>query len=241
MGKTIVSAARALPAFHYIGGIAHPDRSDEGLIDIPLALQTADVIVDFSTAAAATALARQCAEHGGPALVIGATGFETGQLREISEAARKIAIVRSGNFSIGLNILTELISHISRTLPPETWDIEIVETHHRRKVDAPSGTALMLGEAAAGGRGTSLRSVERRGRDGLVGERPAGEIGFSVVRGGGVVGEHSVIFAADDEVITISHSALRRDMFARGALTAARWVIGRKPGEYAMSDVLKLP
>lgn len=152
--------------------------------------------------------------------------------------ARKIAILRSGNFSIGLNLLTGLIAQISKILAPETWDVEIVEAHHRRKVDAPSGTALMLGKQRREGVPVPLETVERRGRDGLTGTRPAGEIGFSVIRGGGIVGEHSVIFAAEEEVITISHSALGRDMFARGALAAARWIVGKPPGAYSMDDVL---
>jgi len=123
-------------------------------------------------------------------------------------------------------------------LGPEDWDIEIVEAHHRRKVDAPSGTALMLGEAAATGRGVDLRTVEQRARDGLTGPRAAGAIGFASLRGGGVVGEHSVVFAAEDEIITLSHSARDRGLFARGAVTAALWVAGKPPGLYDMMDVL---
>jgi 4-hydroxy-tetrahydrodipicolinate reductase len=161
-------------------------------------------------------------------------------LRRIRDAARRIAIVRSGNFSLGVNMLVGLVAQAAQVFPRETWDIEIFEAHHRRKVDAPSGTALMLGEAAAQGRGVSLASVERRGRDGVSGERPVGEIGFSVMRGGGIVGEHSVTFAAAEEVVTLSHLALDRSMFAHGALVAARWLIGRAPGEYDMQDVLGL-
>jgi 4-hydroxy-tetrahydrodipicolinate reductase len=138
-------------------------------------------------------------------------------------------------------MLLGLVAQAAAALPAETWDIEILEAHHRRKIDAPSGTALMLGNAAAEGRGVPLASVERRGRDGITGERPVGEIGFSVVRGGGIVGEHSVLFAAAEEVVTISHSALDRGMFARGALAAARFAAGRAPGEYDMQDVLGLP
>lgn len=238
MGQTILAALRSDKTFHYIGGIARSEHDEAGLLSIDEALEAADVIIDFSTAASAAALAERCGDRGGPALVIGATGFDRNEEDRIAAAARRIAILRSGNFSIGLNLLTRLISQMSATLPPDAWDIEITEAHHRRKVDAPSGTALMLGEAAAQGRAVSLESVERRGRDGMTGLRPEGEIGFSVVRGGGIVGEHSVLFAAEEEMITISHSALGRGMFARGALAAARWIAGKPPGAYTMADVL---
>ncbi|WP_313532851.1 4-hydroxy-tetrahydrodipicolinate reductase [Shinella sp.] len=238
MGQTLVAALQSDKSFHYIGGIGRSEHEEAGFLSIEAALETADVIIDFSTAASATTLAERCGGRGGPALVIGATGFDRDEEDRIAAAAHQIPVLRSGNFSIGLNLLTRLISHMSATLPPDAWDIEITEAHHRRKVDAPSGTALMLGEAAAQGRAVSLESVERRGRDGMTGLRPDGEIGFSVVRGGGIVGEHSVMFAAEEEVITISHSALGRGMFARGALVAARWIAGKPPGAYTMADVL---
>lgn len=240
MGQAIVAALHSDTTFQCVGGIGRSNQSGAGLIDIDVALGAADVIVDFSTAGAAAALAERCSRQAGPALVIGATGFDGDEEDRIANAARQIPVLRSGNFSIGLNLLTGLISQMSGILPPDTWDIEIVEAHHRRKIDAPSGTALMLGEAAALGRAVPLESVERRGRDGLTGVRLDGEIGFSVIRGGGIVGEHSVIFAAEEETITISHAALGRDMFARGALAAARWIIGKPPGEYTMADVLNL-
>lgn len=238
MGQTIVAASQADKTFHYIGGIGRSEHDEAGFLSIEEALETADVIIDFSTAASAAALAERCAGRSGPALIIGATGFDRDEEDRMAAAASRIAILRSGNFSIGLNLLTTVIAQMSAILPPDTWDIEITEAHHRRKVDAPSGTALMLGEAAAEGRAVSLDSVERRSRDGMTGMRPEGEIGFSVVRGGGIVGEHSVIFAAEEEVITISHSALGRGMFARGALAAARWIVGKPPGAYTMADVL---
>lgn len=238
MGQTIVAVLQSDEAVDYIGGIGRAGQVDADLIDIEIAVETADVIIDFSTAASAATLAERCARRDGPALVIGATGFDRGEEDRIAAAARQIPILRSGNFSIGLNMLTGLVSQLSGILPAETWDIEIVEAHHRRKVDAPSGTALMIGEAAALGRAVPLETVERRGRDGLTGVRPQGEIGFSAVRGGGIVGEHSVIFASEEEVITISHAALGRDMFARGALAATRWIVGKPSGEYTMSDVL---
>jgi 4-hydroxy-tetrahydrodipicolinate reductase len=146
--------------------------------------------------------------------------------------------VRSGNFSLGVNLLLGLVDQMARRLGPEDWDIELFEAHHRRKVDAPSGTALMLGEAAARARGVDLAKVAERGRDGLTGARAAGAIGFSVMRGGGLVGEHSISFIADDEVVTLSHSARDRSLFARGALAAALWVAGKPPGLYDMQDVL---
>lgn len=243
MGRAILPLIQADPAFAFIGGIGRPGATGEGLIDRAGAIAAADVILDFTTGSAAAELAGLCglcAASGGPALVIGATGFEPNELERIAEAARSIPVLRSGNFSIGLNMLLGLVSQAARALPANAWDIEILEAHHARKIDAPSGTALMLGEAAAAGRGVSLASVERRGRDGLTGERPPGEIGFAVLRAGGITGEHSVLFAAAEEVITLSHSALDRAMFARGALAATRWIAGRGAGEYTMADVLGL-
>jgi 4-hydroxy-tetrahydrodipicolinate reductase len=204
------------------------------------ALAASDVIVDFSTPEASVALARACAANGGPAAVIGATGLSGDQLEAIEQAARSAGIVRSGNYSLGVNMLLGLVRQAAKALPPADWDIEVSEAHHRRKVDAPSGTALMLGEAAAEGRGIGLGQAAVRGRDGITGPRPAGAIGFSVVRGGGIVGEHNVSFVGEDEIITLSHSARDRRLFARGALEAALWVAGREPGLYDMMDVLGL-
>lgn len=238
MGQAVIEAVAADPAFMLVGGFGRCGVAGDGLVDAETALAAADVVLDFTTGTAAAALAETCAARGGPALVIGSTGFEPIDLVGIAEAARKIPIVRAGNFSLGVNMLVGLVAKAASALPPEAWDIEVFEAHHRRKIDAPSGTALMLGEAAAAGRGVLLSSVERRERNGVTGERAIGEIGFSVLRGGGIVGEHSAVFAAEDEILTLSHSALNRSMFARGALTAARWVAGRKPGEYDMQDVL---
>lgn len=231
MGRALVEAVKTEPGLTLVG---MPARG----VDPSDILASADVVVDFTTGAASAALARLCAARGGPALVIGATGFEPAELDAIAEAARRIPIVRSGNFSLGVNMLIGLVGRAARALPAEVWDIEIFEAHHRRKIDAPSGTALMLGDAAAKGRRVPLASVERRARDGITGARDPGEIGFSVMRGGGIVGEHAVVFAADEEILTLSHSARDRGMFARGALAAARWVVGRAPGEYDMQDVL---
>jgi 4-hydroxy-tetrahydrodipicolinate reductase len=170
--------------------------------------------------------------------VIGSTGASTDEDAAIAAAAAKVAIVRSGNYSLGVNVLAGLVERAAAVLEAGDWDIEVFEAHHRRKVDAPSGTALMLGEAAARGRGIDLAEAAERGRDGITGPRKAGAIGFASMRGGGVVGEHSVIFAAEDEILTLAHSARDRSLFARGALAAARWIAARPPGLYDMMDVL---
>lgn len=201
-------------------------------------LSLCDVVIDFSTAEASVALANQCAARGAPALVIGSTGFTPEQESELAAASEKIAIVRSGNFSLGVNILIGLVEHAALRLDARDWDIEITEAHHRRKVDAPSGTALMLGEAAAAGRDAELNDLRTPPYDGISGEREAGRIGFSSIRAGGIVGEHTVLFVSEDEVISLSHSAIDRSLFAKGAVAAAAWVRTRKPGLYDMQDVL---
>jgi 4-hydroxy-tetrahydrodipicolinate reductase len=236
MGQAVAAVVEADPALELA---ARYNRVvAEGLVSMDEALAAADVVVDFTAAEASAELAKRAAERGGPALVIGSTGFDSGQLAVIAEAAKRVAIVRAGNFSLGVNMLMGLVAVAAHSLPAEDWDIEIVEAHHGRKVDAPSGTALMLGEAAAQGRGVALSKVAKRGRDGITGVRPFGEIGFSVIRGGGIVGEHSVILASQDEILTLSHSARDRSLFARGAAAAARWVAGKPPGQYDMQDVL---
>ena len=209
-----------------------------GLVDRNAALAAAQVVVDFTTGAASAELATLAAERGGPALVIGSTGFSSDEETAVRDASRRGAIVKSGNFSLGVNVLMGLVAQAARALPAEAYDIEVFEAHHRRKVDAPSGTALMLGEAAARARGAALSDLAVRVRDGITGPRPQGAIGFSVLRGGGIVGEHSVTFAADDEIVTLSHSARDRGLFARGAVEAALWVTGQPPGLYDMQDVL---
>ena len=201
-------------------------------------LKLCDVIIDFSTPEASVDLAQACAERGGPALVIGSTGLSPEQDALIEAAAEKIAIVRSGNFSLGLNILIGLVEHAAQRLDGRDWDIEVLETHHRRKVDAPSGTALMLGEAAANGRGRDLEDLKTAPYDGITGPREPGKIGFASLRAGGVIGEHTVLFGSDDELLTLSHSAIDRSLFAKGAVAAAAWVRNRRPGLYDMQDVL---
>lgn len=201
-------------------------------------LSLCDVVIDFSTPESSVELAQACAARGGPALVIGSTGLSPEQDAEILRAAETVAIVRSGNFSLGVNILIGLVEHAALRLDARDWDIEITEAHHRRKVDAPSGTALMLGEAAAAGRNEDLEDVRAAPWDGITGPRESGKIGFSSVRAGGIIGEHTVLFASDDEMLTLSHSAIDRSLFAKGAVAAAAWVRTRRPGLYDMQDVL---
>jgi 4-hydroxy-tetrahydrodipicolinate reductase len=197
-----------------------------------------DVVIDF-TAPSATAAHARIADQARKAMVIGTTGLDTFETRAIEEAARNIPIVWAPNMSIGVNVLLSMVERAARTLDP-SYDIEIVEMHHRHKVDAPSGTALALGRAAAAGRQVKLDDVWRKTRDGQTGARPRGEIGFATLRGGDVVGDHTVIFAADGERIEFGHKASSRQVFAKGAVRAAAWVAGKAPGLYAMRDVLGL-
>lgn len=207
--------------------------------DDPVALfATARAVIDF-TAPAATVEFAALAAQARAVHVIGTTGLEPAHLEKIAAAARHATIIRAGNMSLGVNLLVQLTKKVAAALDIE-WDIEIIEAHHRHKVDAPSGTALMLGEAAAEGRGVALSTVSDRGRDGITGARVAGNIGFSAVRGGDIVGEHDVLFATEGERIVLRHLATDRAVFARGALKAALWGLGRKPGEYDMIDVLGL-
>ena len=206
--------------------------------DIAAALADADVVIDFSRPEATVAMARAAAKAK-VAHIIGTTGFTGDDLDIIAMAAQDTVIVRSGNMSLGVNLLAVLAERAAKALGP-AWDIEIVEMHHRLKVDAPSGTALLLGEAAARGRGIDLATHSSRGRDGVTGARLTGEIGFASLRGGTVVGDHTVIFAGAGERIELSHRAEDRGVFARGALAAALWTRGKTPGLYSMADVLGL-
>jgi 4-hydroxy-tetrahydrodipicolinate reductase len=245
MGQVTAKALEARDDMDLAAAFGRPEAAGQAFSGVQLsslaeALAKADVVIDFSTGQASASLAKAAAGRGGPALVIGSTGFSLTDEAAVREAARRIPIVKSGNYSLGVNLLLGLVEQAARALVAGDYDIEVFEAHHRRKVDAPSGTALMLGDAAARGRGLNLAEHAVRGRDGLTGAREPGAIGFSVMRGGGIVGEHSVVFAADDELITLAHSARDRSMFARGALEAARWVAGRAPGLYDMQDVLGL-
>ena len=171
--------------------------------------------------------------------IIGTTGFTPEQEERITAAARHACIVKSGNMSLGVNLLSGLVKKAAAALGDD-WDIEVVEMHHRHKVDAPSGTALMLGEAAAQGRGVSLDDKIDSGRHGITGARRSGDIGFATLRGGSVIGDHQVILAGESERLVLGHIAENRDIFARGALRAALWAQGRDPGLYHMADVLGL-
>ncbi len=195
-------------------------------------------VVDF-TAPAATVEFAALAAQARLCHVIGTTGLEPAHLEKIEAASRHAVIVRAGNMSLGVNLLVRMTQKIAAALD-EDWDVEVVEAHHRMKVDAPSGTALMLGRAAAEGRGVGLDDAMVSGRDGITGARARGSIGFSAIRGGDIVGEHDVIFAADGERVILRHVATDRAIFARGALRAVLWGQGQKPGQYDMMDVLGL-
>jgi 4-hydroxy-tetrahydrodipicolinate reductase len=198
----------------------------------------AQAVIDF-TAPAATVEFAAIAAQARIVHVIGTTGMTDADLAKVAAAARHATVVRAGNMSLGVNLLVQLTKQVAAALD-EDFDIEIIEAHHNKKVDAPSGTALMLGEAAAEGRGVSLEAASDRGRDGITGARKQGDIGFSAIRGGDIVGEHDVLFAAAGERIVLRHLATDRAIFARGAVKAALWGQGQKPGEYDMMDVLGL-
>lgn len=198
----------------------------------------AEGVLDFTVPAATTAFA-EIAAQARIAHIIGTTGLSAGDDEKIAAAARHAPIVKSGNMSLGVNLLAVLVRQAAQALDPD-FDIEILEMHHRAKVDAPSGTALMLGRAAAAGREIALEEHSVRSRDGHTGARKRGDIGFATLRGGSVIGEHSVLFAGNAETIVLSHKATDRALFARGAVKAALWARDRKPGLYSMADVLGL-
>lgn len=205
----------------------------------PLALaQASDVLVDFSSPHALEANLDAAAAAGVP-IVVGTTGLEERHHFLCDDAALRTAVLQTGNTSLGVTLLAHLVREAAQRLG-EDWDIEIVETHHRMKVDAPSGTALLLGQAAAEGRGIDLAANSARGRDGITGARAAGEIGFASLRGGSVAGDHTVHFLADNERLSLSHLAENRAIFARGAVRAAQWLIGKEAGRYTMPQVLDL-
>lgn len=206
--------------------------------DIDAALENADAVIDF-TAPAATIAVAAAAARAGIVHVIGTTGMQDDEIAQLAPAAEKAVIIRAGNMSLGVNLLVQLTKRVAAALDAD-FDIEIIEAHHNKKVDAPSGTALMLGEAAAEGRGVVLSDVSDSGRDGITGARKRGDIGFAAIRGGDIVGEHDVLFAAPGERIVLRHIATDRSVFARGALKAALWGQGRSPGAYDMLDVLGL-
>ena len=254
MGRMLIEVIRASEAARLVGALERPGHDWVGrdlgealggaamgvtVGDDPLeAFANAQAIVDFTSPDATVAHA-DLAAQARAVHVIGTTGFADEHLTRLKAAARHATIIRAGNMSMGVNLLTLLTRKVAEALDT-SFDIEIVEAHHNQKVDAPSGTALMLGEAAAAGRGVSLDDVADRGRDGITGARKQGDIGFTAIRGGDIVGEHDVIFAGPGERIILRHVASDRNLFARGALKAALWGQGRPPGEYDMLDVLGL-
>lgn len=220
-----------------VGDILRADKVGVSITDDPLeAMAKAQAVIDF-TAPAATVQFAEIAAQARAVHVIGTTGLTEEDLKKIALAARHAVVVRAGNMSLGVNLLTRLTRKVSEALGAD-YDVEVVEAHHKHKVDAPSGTALMLGEAAAEGRGVTLADVADRGRDGITGARQPGHIGFAAIRGGDIVGEHDVIFAGEGERVILRHVATDRRIFARGALRAALWGQGKHPGEYDMVDVL---
>ncbi|SMQ69522.1 dihydrodipicolinate reductase [Altererythrobacter xiamenensis] len=230
MGQALASAIEE--AGHGLAG-----GVDQGEKPGPLAA-SCDALIDFSSPDALEANLAAARVAGVP-ILIGTTGLDDSHHAAIDSAAQAIPVLQTGNTSLGVNVLAYLVEKAAAKLGPD-WDIEIVEMHHRHKVDAPSGTALLLGEAAAKGRGIDLADNTVSGRDGMTGQRESGAIGFAALRGGTVAGDHSVILAGNEERITLSHSAENRMIFARGAVKAAAWLIGRKPGRYTMNDMLDL-
>ena len=222
-----IAAAGAVPA----GGV------DQGG-DLAALAAVSDVLVDFSSPAALEANLAAAMAAGVP-IVVGTTGLEERHHWLCDAAADKIAVLQTGNTSLGVTLLAHLVREAAERLG-EDWDIEVVETHHRMKVDAPSGTALLLGEAAAAGRGIELAEQSAGGRDGITGARKAGDIGFASLRGGSVAGDHSVLFLGDQERLILSHLAEDRSIFAKGAVRAAQWLVGKAAGRYTMGQVLAL-
>lgn len=221
----------------WLGPAAPPDLAVALSADLGPALEAADVFIDFSHPDACVRLAEEAARRK-KALVIGTTGLDAAQTDALRRAARTVPIVASGNFSLGVNVLLALVEQAARLL--EGSDIEIVEHHHNQKKDAPSGTALMLARAAAAGRDLDPVTSLVHGRDGQVGARTKDEIGMHAVRGGGIVGYHEVFFAGPHETVRLSHQAQAREAFTSGVIAAVRWVYGKAPGLYAMTDVLGL-
>lgn len=255
MGQTLIRTIAAMDGVRLAGAIERPGAPQIGrdageiagagacgiaISDDPLPVfARADGVLDFTSPAATVAFAGYAAQAG-IVHVVGTTGCTPDDDARIAAAARHAAIVKSGNMSLGVNLLAVLVEQAARALDPTDFDIEVLEMHHRNKVDAPSGTALLLGAAAARGRDADLGREAVRVRDGHTGPRRSGSIGFATLRGGSVVGDHSVILAGTGERIVLSHHAEDRVIFARGAIKAALWARGRKPGLYSMRDVLGL-
>lgn len=231
MGKALIACAPQHRELEVVGQI---DQGD----DLAAIIARGDVVIDFSSHAATAAIADLCAQHG-KALVIGTTGHDDTEKSRITHHAARIPLVLSSNYSTGVNTLFWLTRKATEILGPG-YDLEVVEMHHRLKKDAPSGTAKSLAEILAAVREQQLAKVARHGREGIVGERTAEEIGIHSLRGGDVVGDHTVVFATNGERVELTHKASSRDTFANGALRAALWVVRQPPGLYDMQDVLGL-
>lgn len=255
MGRALVQASSTNDAVKVTGGseLAGSEhlQTDIGFLggvgelgavpssSISDAAAAADTWIDFTVPAATLSALEALVDTPVKTAIIGTTGLSPDDEARIAEYARRIAIVKAGNFSVGVNLMTALVQQAAERLDNE-WDIEIFEAHHHHKIDAPSGTALMIGEAAASGRGVNLDDVRSAPYDGITGARDAGSIGFSVSRSGGIIGDHSASFGSEHEILTVGHRALDRSIFAQGALHAALWANNRSPGLYSMRDVLSL-
>jgi 4-hydroxy-tetrahydrodipicolinate reductase len=253
MGRTLIRALSEAEDLRLAFALERPGHTDLGQdagalaglppLEVPItddartAVANCDAVLDFTAPAASVMLAEIAAQKA-IVHVIGTTGYSADEMAKVSQAARRAVIVKSGNMSLGVNLLAALVRQAAKALP--NYDVEIVEIHHRMKVDSPSGTALLLGESAAQGRGVKLPEHQLRARDGNTGVRPDGAIGFASLRGGTVVGDHIVTLAGPFERIELGHRAEDRMIFARGALAAARWGQGKSPGLYSMADVLGL-
>lgn len=254
MGRTLIRAISETPGCVVAGALEAPGSEllgkDSGVLaglpangielsgDLWTISKDADGILDFTVPGATIANVAIAAQRG-LVHVIGTTGLSSSDDAVIKSVTSRAIVVKSGNMSLGVNLLAALVKRVAKSLD-DSFDIEILEMHHRAKIDAPSGTALMLGEAAAAGRGVDLHLHSARGRDGMTGARKPGDIGFAALRGGSVTGDHSVIFAGAMERIELTHKAEDRTMFAQGAVKAALWARNQKPGFYSMSDVLGL-
>lgn len=242
MGHLLTEEVRAA-GVELVGGIGRPDVVEPVppgatlLADIAALAAAAEVVLDFTNAATAQPTAAALAKAG-RAWVLGTSGLSEADEAAVAAAARRVPVVYASNFSAGVNLVLALAERMGATLPADQYDAEIVEMHHRQKVDAPSGTAIGMGRAVAKGRGVALNEVMESGRHGHTGARKTGAIGFAALRGGQVVGEHTLIFAGATEHITLTHRAFDRRAFASGAVRAALWVAGREPGLYSMMDVL---
>ncbi|MBT0957949.1 4-hydroxy-tetrahydrodipicolinate reductase [Alphaproteobacteria bacterium KMM 3653] len=254
MGQMLTAAVLDHPALWLAGALERPghewigrdlgEAMGQGALSVTVSDQMAETlkgagaVIDF-TAPVGTRVLAEAAAQAGCAHIIGTTGMTEEDIAAVDACADRAVIVRAGNMSLGVNLLMQLTKQVAAALDAD-FDIEVVEAHHRHKVDAPSGTALMLGEAAAEGRGLPLADVYTAARDGITGARERGSIGFSAIRGGDIIGEHDVIFAGEGERIVLTHKASDRSLFANGALKAAIWAQGRAPGHYDMLDVLGL-